>query len=85
MKKADHGLDRRWERLHHNGWRGVVVQSHDDWCTAYAQPPGVAKPTPALQHRDFEHCQQSADQHVPAHQCACPPWREILLPPQQLR
>lgn len=73
-------IDRRWERLHTNGWLAVVVQTHDDWYTAFAQPPGSTKPTPALQHHQLDICQRTADQHVPPHECCCPAWREILLP-----
>jgi hypothetical protein len=72
-------MDRRWERLHSNGWRGVVIQTAEDWYTGYAQPPGEPA-TPALQHQVFAACRDAADANVAAHPCSCPDWREVLLP-----
>jgi hypothetical protein len=74
-------IDRRWERLHSNGWRSIVTQNDENWFTGYAQPPTAVMPTPALQNHLFEACREAADSNIPQHTCvACSPWREVLLP-----
>jgi hypothetical protein len=73
-------LDRRWERLHANGWRSVVVQKDENWYTGYALPPATFKATPALQHHLFAACREAAEEKIPSHKCTCPDWREVLLP-----
>lgn len=73
-------IDRRWERLHSNGWRSIVKQNSENWFTGYAQPPTEVTPTPALQHADFAACREAAEQNVPPHACTCAGWREVLLP-----
>ena len=70
-------IDRRWERLHLNGWRSIVTQNGENWFTGYAQPPTAVKPTPALQHSDFTACRDAAEDNVPPHDCRCPVWREV--------
>jgi hypothetical protein len=72
--------ERRWERTHTMGWRSIVVETHERWYTAWAQPPGRSRSTPALQSEDLAQCQQAADAGVPAHECFCEPWREIFPP-----
>ena len=62
------------------GWRSIVVETHEKWYTAWAQPPGRFRSTPALQGDDLIKCQQAADSGVPAHECHCPPWQEISPP-----
>jgi hypothetical protein len=73
-------IDRRWERLHANGWRSVVVQSDENWYTGYALPPATIEATAALQHHVFAACMEAAEEKVPSHTCTCPDWREVLLP-----
>jgi hypothetical protein len=73
-------IDRRWERLHVNGWRSVVVQGHPDWYTGFAEPPKGAAPTPAAQHHELDECQTAADASVAPHRCKCGDWREVFLP-----
>jgi hypothetical protein len=73
-------IDRRWERLHSNGWRGIVIQNAENWYTGYAQPPSAIKPTAALQNPVFAACCDAADINVPHHACSCPDWREVFLP-----
>ena len=72
--------ERRWERQHAIGWRCIVAETHEGWYTAWAQPPGQARPTPAFQGDDRARCQVTADEQVPAHPCRCPAWREIVRP-----
>ncbi len=73
-------IDRRWERVHRNGWRSVVVQNHDDSFIAFAELTSGTRPTPALQHSGLDAGQRAADDKVPAHECGCAPWREVHLP-----
>ena len=72
--------ERRWERQHTNGWRSIVVETHEQWYTGWAQPPGRTRSTPALQGTDLGKCQAAADDSVPAHNCRCPAWQEVGLP-----
>jgi hypothetical protein len=72
--------ERRWERHHTMGWRSVVVETHEGWYTAWAQPPGRSRSTPALQDDDLVRCQEAADARIPPHDCRCDPWREISPP-----
>lgn len=71
------------------GWRCIVVESHAQWYTAWGQPPGRSRPTPALQGDDLAKCQDAAERQIPPHDCHCSTWREIVCqrrsPRKQLR